>query len=163
YLNNYFELVTDLNVSTLSGPISSSANPFAGSFNGGGYTLSNLSINQAGNAGLFARLAAGGSITDLKLTNVTISSTGQNTGGIVDLNEGTIERVAVVGGTISSTNTYTGGIAGRSNSGSVISNSYAQVDLSGTTRVGGIGGASGCSSNSCVTINYSYFAGTVQA
>ena len=91
---------------------------FSGTFNGNGYTISNLQINRiANNQGLFGSIGSGGTVRDLGLLNLKIESFGGND--------------FIVG---------TGALAG-TNFGTVIG-SYAAGEISGTFRVGGLIGES---------------------
>ncbi len=105
-------------------PISAVAsNSFAASFNGGGFTLSNLYINQNGRgAGLFAS-ADDASFTNLRLENVRIQAKGNNTrtnvGGLLGLDSkaGAASEFSdiYVSGTVTGTSgSYMGGIIGYS-------------------------------------------------
>ncbi|QIB70419.1 S-layer homology domain-containing protein [Aminipila butyrica] len=65
---------------------------FTGSFDGGGYTISNLTINREevgqrdmSGTGLFGGLAGEASIQNLKIKNATIFSTGSCTGALVGM------------------------------------------------------------------------------
>ena len=54
--------------------------PFLGTFNGNGYTISNLKIESSNkNTGLFAYIGTGGKVANLKLVNADI------TGGIAQV------------------------------------------------------------------------------
>ncbi len=113
--NGFYALAQDLNAAgtaytrSLLGTSSSVA--FGGTFAGLGHTISNLNINAAGGAGLFALVSANGVIRDIGL----------------------------VGGSISGANGDVGALAGR-NTGGSISNAYASVNVGGSTRTGGLVG-----------------------
>ena len=58
-------------------PIGSASAPFVGSLNGEGYSIDGLTISSsASNVGLFGYVGATGSLSNLGLTNVTITGTG---------------------------------------------------------------------------------------
>ncbi|MCL2805918.1 MAG: SUMF1/EgtB/PvdO family nonheme iron enzyme [Treponema sp.] len=123
---------------------------FGGSFDGNGYTISNLRISSsaADYQGMFGSLL--GTVRNLGLIDVNIN--GRNyTGGITGLNQGTIQESYVTGSITGSENT--GGIAGYN--GSLIRDCYSFVTVSGTAMVGGITGA-----NWMYTLNC-YSAGSV--
>lgn len=87
-----------------------------GTFDGGTHTISGLTINNAtaNNQGLFAQIA-GGTVKNVKLKEVNITSSGAYVGGIAGLlNSGTISGCTVSGEfTLSKGNaTYGGGIVG---------------------------------------------------
>lgn len=74
HLNSYFELVNDINLSSWE-PIGTSAEPFTGSFNGNGHTISGLTISLVSDkelaAGLFGYVKSA-SIQDVGVVNATI-------------------------------------------------------------------------------------------
>ncbi|MGY3132340.1 VCBS repeat-containing protein [Bradyrhizobium sp. USDA 4501] len=91
---------TGLNIA----PIGSTTNPFTGTFDGNGHTINGLHI--VGNGiyvGLFAEVGAGGKISNLGLTNLSVSAPrGYDVGGLAGRNLGTIEN-SYTTGTISGT------------------------------------------------------------
>ena len=73
---------------------------FAGTFDGGNFTVSNLNIKgSAENVGLFANMQAGATVKDLTLENVTVMASGNAkfVGVIAGTNAGTITNVNVIG------------------------------------------------------------------
>jgi hypothetical protein len=131
---------------------------FSGTFNGGGYVITNLSINRPNmdRQGLFGRID-GGKVENLGLTDVNIR--GKDRVGAVAgvLNKegrvintysaGNINGDAMIGGLI-------GAIAGNSGVG----NSHSFAAVNGDAAVGGVAG--GVNGNSAVAS--SYFSGTVR-
>ncbi len=110
---------------------------FEGNFDGLGYTISNLYINNASSnyAGLFGVVDRGSNISNLGLIDVDISGYWY-VGGLVGYNYGEITNSyasAEVSG-----NAIVGGLIGY-NSGT-ITNSYASGDVSGDLYVGGLAG-----------------------
>jgi filamentous hemagglutinin family protein len=108
---------------------------FAGNFDGGNNTISNLSVN-ANNSeiGMFGYLPSG-SISNLGLVNAIVSGN-IDVGGLVGYSMGTI-----------SNNYATGSVSGAMGIGGLlglnkgtISNSYAMVKITGTGSVGGLVG-----------------------
>ncbi len=108
YLNGYFVLTANIDLSGYSNwtPIGSyvpkdtangdyGANPdyaFTGSFNGGGYTISNLSVTRdtltaedMTGTGLFGCIGGKSTVRNLKLENATVTSTGNCTGALVGM------------------------------------------------------------------------------
>jgi hypothetical protein len=106
-------------------PIGDSANPFAGTFNGDGYVISNLTINRpdADRQGLFGCIL-GGKVQNLGLANVNIKG-----------------------------RDHIGGVAGEINFNSNVANSYSTGVVIGRERVGGMIGS--IYENSNVTNSYS--------
>ena len=135
----------------------------SGTFDGGGFAISNLSIEGSGNTGLFAELSSGGVITDLTLENCSVlndsgsyTGTGMLVGQIVGQSE--ISRCGVVGGSVQSSASsavYVGGLVGYASSPVAISGCYSTAAVtagsSSGSRTGGlIGSTSGASSiDSC--------------
>ena len=86
---------------------------YAGTFDGGGKTITGLTINKSTmNVGLFASIAEGGTVKNLKLDKVNVTAN-SNVGAIAGQNRGTIENCSVSGSvTGSSDNSCVGGIVG---------------------------------------------------
>ncbi len=92
---------------------------FMGTFDGGGHTISGISISTSGDAGLFGSL--GGTVKDLTVTG-SVSGAGKDSsvGGIAQAvqSTGTIQDCVSLVKVTSGNTTYTGGIAGV-NSGTI--------------------------------------------
>ena len=102
------------------------AQQFSGNYNGGGYTISNLTINATADyQSLFGYIGSGGTVKNVGLEEVNVTGR-QYTGGIAGYNSGRIENCYVTG-SITSTDTYIGGITGR-NYG-IVQNCYSTVDI----------------------------------
>ena len=89
---------------------------FAGTFDGNNKTITGLTINKStgSNVGLFASIAKGGTVKNLKLDDVDITA-GSNVGAIAGENRGTIENCSVSGSVTSSAgvnNSNVGSIVG---------------------------------------------------
>ena len=139
---------------------------YAGTFDGGGHTISNLKIESSDSysLGLFGYIATDGVVKNLALSDVEISGVFY-IGGIVGYNRGTIENCHLLSGSVSGTYAvggivgyndgtistcnnkgkvsgteaeYVGGIAGRNDG--TISACYNIGEISGTDSVGGIAG-----------------------
>lgn len=140
---------------------------FTGTFDGGGHTISRLTIQGAGIVGLFGQLAPSARVSNLVLDAVEITSTGEDVGGLAGLSGGTIAMVsssgsvtawAVVGGLVGRS---WGSISGSRASGSVRGNAgyvgglvgvnyYDEArrpgritDSSSSSSVTGVGGVGG--------------------
>ena len=133
---------------------------FAGKFDGGNNTISNLALDQNnGDLGMFGYLpGSASSVSNLGVVNASVSGVsyvgglvGYDNGGIID-NSYTKGAVGAVPG-----GSYEGGLVGLLNSGT-INNSYATGSVTGGTSsyVGGLVG-----SNKGGTINNSYATGSV--
>lgn len=108
-----------------------------GAFNGNGYTIDNLQVDAQTHGGLFGIIGPQGSVHNLGLNAVSISSGGY-AGGIAGENHGKIEACSV-DGVVNGRAGFAGGIAGRQDG--TILNSYTTARVSGTDFVGGIVGA----------------------
>ena len=125
---------------TLTGewtPIGTESQPYTGTFDGNGKTITGLKIDQSGtdNVGLIGRLGSGGKVQDVTLTEVNVTG-GTYVGGIAGQTDGTVENCSV-NGTVTGQN-QTGGIVGRNFS--TISGCSAEGTVTGNTNVGGISG-----------------------
>ena len=162
-LKNIAELVnggkTDINITLdknidLTGkewtPIGTSSSSYTGTFDGGGHTITGLTINQSAtsNVGLFASIAEGGTVKNLTLKDVNITAD-SNAGAIAGENRGTIENCSVSGSvTSSSNNSYVGGITGWNYRGT-ITDCHSSATVEGKAYVGGIAGQSDATITAC--------------
>ena len=145
---------------------------YAGTFDGGGKTITGLTINKSteSNVGLFASIAEGGMVKNLTLDDVNITAS-SNVGAIAGENRGTIENCSVSGSvTGSSNNSCVGGIAGW-HYGGTITDCHSSATVKGIAFIGGIAGQSNASITACYSTgsvtatinsnNYSYAGGVV--
>ncbi len=122
-------------------PIGDNSFGFKGSFLGNNYKISNLSVNGSDSLGLFAKVDGIFYIEDVALINVNITATDRNSvGALVGSagGSGTINNCYVSGGKITSGGDTAGGLVGFSTIS--IRNSYASIDVTGNTRIGGLVG-----------------------
>ncbi|HPN40669.1 MAG TPA: GLUG motif-containing protein, partial [Candidatus Cloacimonadota bacterium] len=118
---------------------SSSTSSFRGNYNGGGYTITGLTINRPTSdyQGLFG-YTSGAPITDLGLANVSIIARSY-TGAIVGrLSSGTINNCFSTGNVICNAS-YIGGLVGYQDQGT-ITNSSSNSRINGNSYVGGLVG-----------------------
>lgn len=137
------------------------ATRFSGIYDGGSYTISNLSINRhdADYVGLFGAVCCGGTTAQIKnLSLINVSIIGEdNTGGLAGevFNNVSIERVAVTG-TVTGANNV-GGVLGRIGGiGTNVSETYAVVTINGNNNTAGLIGESSTlieNSYSIATVN----------
>jgi hypothetical protein len=147
---------------------------FAGNFDGGDNTISNLVITGGSNLGLFAELSDGSCVQNLNIQNVNIESIGDSSlvGGLCGNSTGSTIRNCSIEGIVGGSDcTEVGGIAGYiSYTGtSTISNCRVNCDVYGRSCVGGIVGEvmgwpivssiSDCSFNGRMEYNQGYYAG----
>jgi hypothetical protein len=102
---------------------------FSGTFDGGGKTISNLTINADGDAGFFTSLS-NATVKNVKFTNLRVTGT-WIVGGLAGIvSDSTLERI-VVEGTITSNGWAVGGIAGYM-MGGTMTRSYAKGTVNGS-------------------------------
>lgn len=184
-LDTHFILMGDIDASsTGSGdefiPIGDNGIPFTGSFDGNGFTISELTINRPveSNVGLFGVIGEGATVENLYLESATISGAnevgvlaGINNGNIIQsYSTGTVNGTDNVGGLSGQNNglmqlsfssasitaaNNVGGLVG-TNTATILSG-YAVGSVNGNTNVGGLAG----SNTSSGQIDETYAAGSV--
>ncbi len=116
-------------------PIGESANHYSGTFDGNGFEVSGLYINNSTKLGLFAYIGTDGELYNIGVSGSVTGSTTE-VGGLVGWNEGFVincySLVNVQGGN------NVGGIAGFSKGN--IANCYNRGNVKGTNNIGGIVG-----------------------
>lgn len=149
--NQYFKLANSIDLGGHEWtPIGNSTTPFKGHFDGNGYTIYGLSIQNDvnGYAGLFGKVE-GSKISGLSVNNANISNQSSNTGIICGelAGGGVISNCSVYGGSVSSSSSSSssqsssaGGICGLYSSRSTINNCNVRgISIKGG-YVGGICG-----------------------
>jgi hypothetical protein len=139
---------------------------FNGVFDGDWHTISHLTINGKQYVGLFGTLLGGwygpGEVRNLGLVDVSITCSGDNVGGLVGHNRGTVIHCHTSGMICGYSNV--GGLVGwcsppyESRFLGQITESYSTANVTGVTSVGGLVG-----SNSRSYINNCYSMGAVTA
>ena len=131
---------------------------FDGKYDGGGYTISNLTVvaKDANRVGLFGRIY-NGTVVNVRLNNVNISGSGFTVGCVVgDLYAGTVDHCSVNDVTINGEFSFAGGIAGTSGYTAVkpmISNCMVTNGTISNSKDGKIGGVVGQNSGGGTTQN----------
>jgi len=139
--------------------------PFTGSFDGGGKTISNLTIDRSNFQGLFGYInGKNAEIKNLGLENVSISGR-DFVGGVVGWNnEGTVQNCYVTGNVTGNGNgRYVGGVVGWNGSNvvgrnnAIVQNCYSTATVNGYHTIGGVVGQNngGLVQNCYVTGNVS--------
>jgi len=128
------------------------SNHFRGSYNGGGYSISKLSLTITdGYQGFFGIIGSGGAVRNVALIDASINVIGLYIGGIAGLNYGTIENCYITGTVTGSS--HVGGIVGY-NEGAV-QNCYATCSVTGIKDiVGGIVGSNLGTVTKCYATGY---------
>ena len=144
-------------------PIGTSfSNSYTGTFNGGGHTITGLTVTGSNEyAGLFGRIGSGGKVMNVKLEGVQIESDNEMSavGGVAGQSYGNIENCSVSGSvSVSGTNSIAGGVVGYQLVGSITGCS-SSARVKGVAYAGGIagytnGGASltGCYATGSVSV-----------
>ena len=129
-------------------------------FNGNGHTISRLTIDGSGYAGLFNTLAGGGVIRDVGMIDPSVRTSGLYAGALVAFSSGEISASYVHDGSVVTTGlAIAGGMVGNSNGTVLASYATASVDAqAGGSSVGGLVGSS-----PSAAIIASYAAGPVSA
>ena len=132
----------DMNGQTFTA-IGNNSQPFTGSFDGQGYTITNLTINGSGNLyqGLFGYIQSYIQSCEIKNIGLVGGSVtgGTYVGGVIGYNgSGTVTNCYTTGD-VTGTSSVVGGVIGYNNSGTV-TNCYATGNITGTTEVGGVVG-----------------------
>ena len=122
-------------------PVGSESIPFAGHFDGNGYTISGLQINRddADNQGLFGVAASSAVISNIGLLNLKIEG-GAKVAGLVGTNRGQV-GYSYVDGSIEAKGIegVAGGLVANNDGGDIIG-SYALSQVSGDSSLGGLVG-----------------------
>lgn len=162
-----FRQVADISLSGYSSgagwtPIGVSPANFTGTYNGGNFYITDLTINDStNNKGLFGYTDTGATLQNIRLSNVNITGN-DYTGSLAGRTNGTVITNCTVTGTASVSGVnYVGGLTGNLQD-SDVANCYANAIVSGTDYIGGLtgdayGAAAGnttlisCSSSGTVT------------
>lgn len=151
YLNTNCTLTQNITLTGNWTPIGTNSDPYTGTFDGNGKTITGLTINASGSnyQGLIGCLGSGGRVQNLKLENVSISGS-TCTGGVVGYNTGGTVSGCRVSGKISG-GARTGGIVGYNEKSGSITDCHSTSTVSGTDYVGGIAGyvMSDCTVSGC--------------
>ena len=159
-------------------PIGNNSNRYTGTFDGDGYTISNVNIKTPSNnhIGLFGYVD-GGTVENLNLEIANISGN-YFVGGIAGYNDGTIQG-CMVSGSVSGSH-YVGGVVGYNYNG-IIQGCMVSGRVSGSDCVGGVVGynydgtvegccfaddrVNGTDSSACVggVVGFNYDHGTITA
>ena len=118
------------------GSPSPSSDPFTGQFEGNGFTISNLMINNSDYIGLFGYTESGAEVANVGLLNGDIRGR-FNVGSLVGWNDGGITN-SYATGSVTGRSGEVGGLVGWNDGG--ITNSYAMGSVIGSFSVGGLVG-----------------------
>ncbi len=142
-----YKLVSDIDVSSVNGGYWVPLKAFGGSFDGNGYTISNVNFDRLAfieankdnenfnstiytseNVGFFQEVSAGAIVYNVKFDNVGARGEYQNFGTVTALNYGVIERVEVKGASyILDTETFGGIVAKNISSDESVDGDYTRT------------------------------------
>ncbi|MBR2734177.1 MAG: hypothetical protein IKD80_08040, partial [Selenomonadaceae bacterium] len=155
--NLNFKLAGNIDLKDVSNftPIGTISNQFKGTFDGGKtydaqgnctetYTISNLTINSKDdNVGLFGYVGEGGTIKNVKLTDVDVTGGNWGTDALIGYSYATFENCSVIGGKVTGENGV-GGLIGNNDytvTGCTVDNvSVSATSNEGYADVGGLAG-----------------------
>jgi len=128
-------LMGNIDMSSIAGYVAKTN--FAGTLEGNGYTISNLTINQAGTQGLFGSVI-NAVIKNVSLNNFQISGTSSVAALAGTATNSSITNCSVTGSAISASNREAGGLVGVSNNIKISSCYFSGSATSATHSAGGI-------------------------
>lgn len=130
-------------------PLGGNLNPFLGTLDGQGFTISGLTINRqtTNYVGLFGYIGSTAQLNSVGLVGGSVSGA-DYVGGLVGWNQGSVSNTYAMNQVLSS-GVYVGGLVGWN--GGTISNSYSTGQVSGISEFGGL---VGYSSNGTVLNSY---------
>ncbi|WP_148416584.1 PKD domain-containing protein [Haloferax sp. KTX1] len=119
-------------------PVGDENSEFAGTFDGNGHAVSELTIDRGGtySVGLFSEVGSGGTITNVSLAGGSVTGA-RRVGQLTGFNDGTIEDAHATGATTGTERV--GGLVGR-NDGTLRRSSASGERTRGTDWVGGLVG-----------------------
>ena len=135
-----------------------SNNSYIGIFDGGGHTISGLTVTGSDqHAGLFGYIGKDGTVKNVKLEKVQITSDDQYAyvGGVAGYSRGNIENCSVSGSVSGNRNSdgtdnCVGGVVGQQFDGSITGCSSSTI----VEGMGGVGGVAGQTANATLTACY---------
>ncbi len=139
-VSKHFLVTSDIALAGSFRPIGANDTPinFTGVFDGNGHSISNITVADKQNSGLFNALS-GATVKNLTLRNVNISKSTVAGALAATISNSTIERVGVVGGKIEGSTV--GSLAGEVKN-SKVTRAYADgVELTSSSIAGGLVGA----------------------
>jgi len=151
--DKYFIQTDDIDATTTSGwsagagfqPIGTPGTPFTGTYDGNGKIIWGLFISRfANNVGFFG-YATGGTISNLGLTDISVTG-GNVTGGLVASNQAVIINCYTTGVVVG--NQYVGGLLGTAFP-LPVTGCYSTCSVTGVSACGGLIGTSYCTVSDC--------------
>lgn len=143
YKGKYFKQTANIDLSSLTSsyiPVGDTSTSFEAAYDGGNYTISNLTLDRKGfsNSGIFGYLGENATVTNLNIDGFSLAASGTNLGVLAGINYGTISNCHITNSTIEANCEIAGGIAGVSYG--TITNSSFSGNVYNIGIVGGIVG-----------------------
>ncbi|WP_233834120.1 MBG domain-containing protein [Paraburkholderia sp. ZP32-5] len=144
-------------------PLGNGTTSFTGVFDGLGFTIGNLTINDSSDqfVGLFGEIGSGGIVRNVGLAGGSVAGSAANAdiGGLAGENNGSISNAYMTGAVSGASFTEVGGLVGVNGGSGTISNAYTAGAVSGgiSSDVGGVVGMN----NGGGTISNAYATGAV--
>lgn len=138
----HFALAGNIDLSSVSAsvynPIGTDENPFMGTFDGKGYTVTGFKVNGKGftNTGLFGVIGKEGTVKNLNISKAFVTSTGMYLGVVAAVNFGTIDNVQVLDSKVDGDGEVCGGLVGLTQAGTINRSSYTGTVLTQATGAG---------------------------
>jgi hypothetical protein len=139
-----FTLIAPAEGSSNHTPIGTTDTPFTGVYDGGGWTITGLTIvTEDRYAGLFGVVGAAGTLMRVALVDVDVTGA-RSLGGLVGRNGGAISLSSVTG-SVTSSGADVGGLVGENTSTGTIADSFSTATVTGDTssQIGGLVGENG--------------------
>jgi len=137
-LDAHYRMFADIDLSAYSNwtPIGTETEPFIGTFDGAGHTITglSLSISQV-SVGLFGYVGDGGKLSNFMIQDGIVDGAGE-VGIAIGRLYGSVDDVQVIGGSVSGASRV-GGLVGASYTGSSIINSSASAAVQSTNGIAG--------------------------
>lgn len=136
-------------------PIGRDSSGFSGVFDGDGFSIRELEINETEDlkTGLFTAILPGAIVKNLVFRSPQIIGE-INLGVVAGENQGTIARIAIIDGTVAGVYGEIGGIVGLLSGSGTISESIYHGKVSGGSAIGGIAGSAEGLGNATVSNSY---------
>ncbi|MEK7692479.1 MAG: hypothetical protein AAB425_15800, partial [Bdellovibrionota bacterium] len=175
--SSYFRLTGNINMGGAHvAQIGNAAKPFNGTFDGAGFTVSNMLIDGTADesqVGFFGNISATGAVDHLVLSSITVRGNG-SLGGVAGYSAGKVSRTGVSGNSLIESSTSTGdlgGVTGYQYKPGLIEDSFSGSsvtirNLAGGYNLGGITGqamGTATSAGNAVTIRNSYSHASITA
>ena len=158
YSGSYFCLINNIDMTNIAFvPIGNQEHPFSGKFDGSGFAIKGIFVENASEAGLFG-CTDGANINDIGIEDVNLRGASY-IGGIVGFSKNSVITNSYSRGKTSG-NDCVGALVGYSGNGTIIQNCFSSIQHTKAEIYGSVGGLVGYN---CGTLVNSYFYVTINA